>query len=500
MTALKPGAQVLRYYSYMGLRLTKTLPSLRRAAASVLACLVVACGGGDSTGLPPVIGKRVLYTTDTDGSGPVDELYAAETGSLTQTVLRIDSGLSAGDAIGGPFGFGSAGKLGYWVRTNQAGTMFDLHLLPRAGGPTTVPLQGINLDKFQVGSNGQRFAFSTYSSAGSPRTLSVADADATTIVPLSTAFQDFEFSGDGRVVYWIEYDGTWRIRSSDVSGTLTQITSQVVATYGTDPNWHPWVWPTRDGLSVIALPPNSWGEPLYIASQDGSSYTPLITPPPIDSGVTDVLISPDGAFALYQVITGDFFPVMHLWFVPLAAPLTEQRVDPVSVDYLGQPETAGDFAISPDGARFAWKGSAGGGNQIFVASAANPTASTALTPAIATVQVSNLRWIDATTLAYVSFDQTQGAALRTVSVNAPLTTVALGPDESAGGGIGGWSEPFTTCSDGTVVFFWNWDNGPAYEARLYRATALDADSAVQIAPTLVDDGDLFLYRQVACVD
>lgn len=471
----------------------RAVRGLRSAWASILVGAVVACGGDSGVVvIPAPIGHLVVFTADTDWSNTrnaADEVWVADTGSATKTIIRIDRGVAAGDHISRPFAVGATGHLGYWV-TNQTTFNDELRVLPRNGGATQTYLQDIYYYfKSRVNSTGQRLAvLNELNPTGPVFKVRLTDPQFTTIVDVNEGRAiNIEFSGDGNVLYWQDRDanGTYSVISADVSGPLTTI-NRLTATQSIGLNNNYEMLPNRDGSAVVYSRVGFDG--LWIAARDGSSDIRLTTQLTGGDVVFHAEMSPGGNFVLYSLNPSG--PVQsQLWFAPLAAPLSEQRVDSASVPnpWLGQGYVP--YAISPDGARFAWVGDTGSGPQIFVANSVAPTVSAPITPS--SYRVDQLSWIDATTIVYRS----DGVQLHTVSVNAPLVVVPHGA-----GGINSIYTQYTTCSDGTLVYsvqdgFWY---NPGNVAKLMKATPLVPNSEVEIAPTIIDKQRPF--SEIACVD
>ncbi len=447
---------------------------LRATGAALLAALVFACGSDDAAvTVPPAIGMRVVYLADSADAPGRFQAYAADTGSTSAMVTKISRHVDADEVMSDPImslderylGARVADATGCRARYEFVDTTTGLPMNTLRGNDHC----GHRLEFNPAGGN-LALRVTLFGETG-PRLVLADTPDANTVFSIDTGITggtvaDYRFSGDGSRIAWTEAGGLFSSTTFTV-GSFGQIRSvDTPAAFAV----------TFDGANAVYVAPGETRlRRTVITPGAGLSETYLTAALGVGDTLGEYALSPDGTQLLYiAVIGGD----PQLWLVPLAAPLTEQRVDTAPFPTAGP--SLPRFAWNSDGTRFAWFGDAGGNDiRVHGATLAAPTTAVVLTPA-GQVPFDLIGWRDATIVVYDSYDIGFGlSTLRSVAVGVPLTTVALSPIGVIAPGV----DAFVVCGDGTLVYRYRGDPGAigAFDA-LYSAQAMDANSVQRITP------------------
>lgn len=446
----------------------------RIAGAALLAAAVFACGTDDgAVTVPPALGMRVIYIADSADAPGRFQAYAADTGSTTQQVTKISRHVDADEVLSDPIMSLDERYLGVRV-ADAVGCRARYEFVDTTTGLPMNTLRGNDHcgHRLEFNPAGGNLALRvTLLGETGPRLVLADTPDADTVFSIDTGITggtvaDYRFSGDGSRIAWAEAGGLFSSTTFTV-GSFGQFRSTDTPTAFAV---------TFDGANAVYVAP---GETRFrrtvITPGAALSETYLTAAMAIGDTLGDYALSPDGTQLLYvAVIGGD----PQLWLVPLAAPLTEQRVDSAPFPTAGPSQPK--FAWNTDGTRFAWFGDAGGSDfRVYGATLAAPTTAVVLTPT-GQAPYALLAWSNASTVVYDSYDIGFGlSTLRSVAVGTPLTTVALSPVATLAPGV----DALVVCGDGTLVYRYT-DQPPlmALTMALYRATALDANSVQRITP------------------
>jgi hypothetical protein len=441
-----------------------TLSSLRIAGAFALACVVAACGGDTFIDVPVAIGKRVVYVGDTATSRGYYDYYAADTGRTTEQFTALYSGAMPPDDLTDPVISPDGRWLGVKVGTAGACPSHYVFLDTVTGLPVEMlGSTGHCITGLEFNPAGGNLAVLVIPKGQTGAKLAMADApDARAVYSIDFFYvgsvRTFHFSGDGSTIAWVDDLGFWSDTTATIGpmgdGRSIDEPAEFAVTY--DGSAAVYIAPGETRFRKTALTPNSPHSETYLTAALAGGDT-----------LGEFALSPDGTQLLYVAyISG----VPQLRLVPLAAPLTEQRVD------AGAPISNGQFGLkfvwNPDSTRFAWFG--GGGNRVYAATLAAPTTAVVLSRA-SEQPYSQLLWSDSTTVVY---DSNSGGLVSLVSVaaTAPLVTVELSDDESL---FDSGVEAFVACGDGGVVY------------RYTRATLFGTDRATALfsAQPMVTNGE-----------
>ncbi len=472
---------------------TKSLRGLRSPLSLLVLCAIAACGGGDSdsVALLPPIGKRVIYIADTNGSDNSfsgDEVWVADTGSTTQSVKRIDGGLTVAQYADYPFviGSGSAAHLGFRVVGDELDNCPSrLVLVPTTGGARVRYDLGCMHEVESASTTGMFAIRATIGDSPSalPTIFTAQTSNSTTVFQVGpvpaippTTVNSFHISSDGSTLAYLADDGLWAAPMATVGVVSVQVNTDLPLSMLLTPNGSAAIY-VKPGETQYRLVPLNGGAPTLLTNALGGG----------DSLDDIAKLSPDGTQLLYVAAIGG---ERQLWLVALGAPLGEQRVDSAASLLI---QNASRFAFSPDSARFVWTGDPTGlpfvigasDGRLFGATVAAPTTTIALTPSATEEVRSELLWTDSDTIAYVSIGldlplPSAATALRTVRFSAPQATVVLSPDEAAGYNL----PKFVACGDGTLVYQLTKIVNGVYETQLRRVTPMDGGNSVQITPML----------------
>ncbi len=444
---------------------------LRATGAALLAALVFACGSDDgAVTVPPALGMRVIYIADSADAPGRFQAYAADTGSTTQQVTKISRHVDADEVLSDPIMSLDERYLGVRV-ADAVGCRARYEFVDTTDGQPMNTLRGSDhcghrLEFNPAGGN-LALRVTLFGETG-PRLVLADTPDANTVFSIDTdgTVSRFHFAGSGATIAWTEAGGLFSSTTATV-GSFGQFRSADTPTAFAV---------TFDGANAVYVAP---GETRFrravITPGAPLSETYLTAALALGDTLGEYALSPDGTQLLYvAVIGGD----PQLWLVPLAAPLTEQRVDSAPFPTAGPSQPK--FAWNTDGTRFAWFGDAGGSDfRVYNATLAAPTTAVVLTPTGQT-PYALLAWSNASTVVYDSYDIGFGlSTLRSVAVGTPLTTVALSPVATLAPGV----DALVVCGDGTLVYRYT-DQPPLMPLTmaLYRATALDANSVQRITP------------------
>jgi hypothetical protein len=446
---------------------------------------------------PTIVGKRVIYTADSNANvaGAFgDEVWVADTGSLSFTVTRIDAGITAPAYADAPFTLTTLGPMGYRVVEDPTdGCPSHYNLMPRLGGAISTFFSGQCV--LGIGTNATYDRIVVMATVGTSGTnIYIGDP-----VNLSTVFQlnvgntatpgtvtQFAIAPNADVLVWTDADG---IHSAD----LGQVPDAIMGTL-LNADQPSQLFLTSNGVSVVYTPVGD--ERYWVQPVAGGAATPLTNVLAggdlLDRTADGARLNSTGSALLYAATIGG---VDQLWGVTLASPLGEARTDAAASQLL---QAGASFEFSPDGGSYAWIGDDGTGHAVFSATVNAPTNVLTLTPATEE-PTGAVHWTDGSTIAYVSTDADfvtpiGASALRTVNTGTPLTTTLMGADESAGFFVG----DVATCSDGTLAYGLSDFVFGTWVAAVYTANPQAAASEQRISPEIAALAPEI--HAIACVD
>lgn len=448
--------------------------SMRELAfAAIVVAALASCGGDDAAPLPPVVGKRVVYTANTQTRSQAMELWVTDTAGSATTPSRVYSHLlGSSSRIDQPFVSPGGAYFGGRDAIESGGTVSSFGVIgcPASLRIFTVATGAVNSGypvsgnaclhelKFNPagGALAMRFSFAganganlaTTTTSDFPNTIFTVDTNSH--VQTGGTVQRFRWSIDGNVPTWTETSGLYSASGSGFGAATILRSSDVPVDYqvGQIANipYAVYVAPGETRFRITNLTPFAAQSQTYLTNALAGG-----------DALGAWSLSPDGAHLLYEVrISG----VWQLWLVSLAAPLAEQRVDaaaPLIASSIGTSANAYKtvFGFNPDNTRFVWSGDVGGGSvRLNTATVAAPTVATVLTPATES-PYEWLIWSDANTVVYGEWDfglpgPLHPVSMRTVSISAPLVTVPL--FSASVSESDNYVFDVDMCSDGTIVY------------------------------------------------
>ena len=449
--------------------------------------------------LPVFTGNRVIYIADTDGDDASisgDEVFVADTGSVSQTVTRMgNAGAPAYFDL--PDAIGTSGAFVVRLVSDPTdGCPSNYRLVPRAGGPVESIFGGECVYAYASNAAASRFVF--IAKVGTTGTnLYVFDpADPAIVEQINvgnTGFpgtvSEMALSANGATLFWEDATG---VAAADLTETLAQIRfSASLLVPGDQPTG---LFPLADGTGVIYAHSGEEKFKLVLINNLGVfDLTNLLGGGDLlDRTADSVRLSSNGATLLYVATIGG---VKQLLGLRVNSPFTEARADSAITQLL---QSGYSFEFSPDGLSYAWLGDDGTGNTVFSATVNAPTNILTLTP-VGEEPTGPIRWTDGATIAYISSDAdlvtpVGASALRIVNTGSPLNTYTVSPNESQGYFVG----TVDTCSDGTLVYDLRFDGLVGSTTALYTADPQSANSGFRISPEIVAPSDEIFA--ISCVD